>query len=386
MKDIRILIGSDLCPTQQDQSFFRSGDIRELFGDSIPYFQRADLRIANLECPLVEKPHPILKTGPNMSCHPDCLQGMKEIGIDLLCLANNHMMDHGAAGLNCTLRNCERLGVATVGAGPNLSAAKRPFIRTINGIRLGVLAMAEHEWGIATESSPGVNPLDPIEYTRFVKRERSALDVLIVVLHAGNEHYPYPSPRLSDIAHFLIEGGAHVVVVQHTHCPGCIESYLDGTIVYGQGNLIFHRTAKNPDWYKGFLLEIKARADGSTRTQCIPYTQSWGHCGVRRMEGKEEEEFLEEIHSRSLQIGDPHFLMEKWKVFCEQRETGYLNELLGYKRIRARLNKYFGLAKRYSSKKRMAILCNIIRCESHREAVVAILENILSQKRDRLMP
>ncbi len=65
-------------------------------------------------------------------------------------------------------------------------------------------------------------------------------DKIIVILHGGIEYYPFPSPELQDKCHFLIEEGADIIVCQHTHCAGCIEEYLNGYIIYGQGNLIFH--------------------------------------------------------------------------------------------------------------------------------------------------
>ena len=41
---------------------------------------------------------------------------LKKAGFNLLCLANNHIMDRGEQGILNTLENCRKLGVDTVGA------------------------------------------------------------------------------------------------------------------------------------------------------------------------------------------------------------------------------------------------------------------------------
>ena len=91
-----ILIGADLCPIGGNRLYFKQGEAGRLFNDLLPEFQQADLTIANLECPLIEHPSPIRKTGPTFGESRDCIKGIMEAGIDVLCLANNHILDHGS--------------------------------------------------------------------------------------------------------------------------------------------------------------------------------------------------------------------------------------------------------------------------------------------------
>ena len=44
------------------------------------------------------------------------VDALKKAGFNLLCLANNHIMDRGEQGILNTLENCRKLGVDTVGA------------------------------------------------------------------------------------------------------------------------------------------------------------------------------------------------------------------------------------------------------------------------------
>ena len=111
-----IIIGADICPIGGNQPYFKAGDGVSLFHDLLPEFEGADLVVANLECPLIEQKAPIMKTGPVFGESSACINGIKQAGIDVLCLANNHIMDHGAAGLENTLKVCAKAGISTIGA------------------------------------------------------------------------------------------------------------------------------------------------------------------------------------------------------------------------------------------------------------------------------
>ena len=185
-----VLIGGDVCPIRRNLPYFIEGDAESLFNDLLIEFRQADLSLVNLECPLLEKNTPIEKTGPILGVKSEAIHGFKRANIDVLVLANNHILDHGLDGLENTLMVCERSNISTVGAGHNLADARKIFLRTINNIKIGILAMAEHEFSIATQDSCGANPLDVIDYVRNIRYNKKKFDYLIVILHGGYENYP----------------------------------------------------------------------------------------------------------------------------------------------------------------------------------------------------
>src|ERR1039458_1225044 len=103
-----IVIGADICPIEGNKPHFLTGDAKGLLNDVLAELQEADLCIANLECPLIEKQTSISKTGPVFGEPSLCINGLKQAGIDVLNLANNHILDHGTPGLENTLRSEER--------------------------------------------------------------------------------------------------------------------------------------------------------------------------------------------------------------------------------------------------------------------------------------
>ena len=375
---IKVLVGADVAPIERSFPYFKEGDAKSIFNDLLVEFEKADLSIVNLECPLINKNTPILKYGPVLGEESACISGIKQAKIDVVTLANNHIMDHGPVGLKNTLEVCAEAGISTVGAGKNLEAARRILIRKINKIRIGILAMAEHEFSIATDNSWGANPVDLIDYVRNVKSHQDSFDYLIVLFHGGNEHYPFPSPRIKDTCHFMVEMGANAVIVQHSHCPGSYEEYQNAHIVYGQGNLILDEEnyINLKSFHEGFLVELSIADDMRSTMEIIPYLQSDSQPGARKMDKEMEQFFRQSLDERSNAIKDDTFVQAQWLMFCEERKHEYLSNLLGHNRLFSKLNSH-GLLEKYLYTARLLMRSqNMVSCEAHRE----ILETIFNHR------
>ena len=371
---IRIVIGGDTCPIGRNQPLFQKGDAQALLGDLLPQFEQADLVIANLECPLIEREAPIVKCGPNLGAPVDCVNGIRALGVDVVGLANNHIMDHGPQGLRSTIRALDENGIAYVGAGQDLEAARKILVREVGGLRIGILAMAEHEFGIAEGDEPGANPLDVIDFVREVSAARLNYDKLIVLLHGGNEHYPYPRPSLQKTCRFLVEQGAGAVVCQHSHCIGCMETYRGAPIIYGQGNLLFDMPSQTLSWHEGCLVQLTMDDIGHYVVRMIPFRQTDGDAGARRISSDEETNWRCAFDERSRHLSDPKTIMNKWNEFCVNNKRHYLHTLHGRPTLFRRLAGKLDLLHILDAPDKQRSRLNIIRCQSHREALEYILE------------
>jgi poly-gamma-glutamate synthesis protein (capsule biosynthesis protein) len=373
---VRILIGGDLCPIGSNEPLFKEGDATGIFGNLLCEFERADLSIVNLECPLIGSPNPISKMGPVLGVGDACIKGIKNAGIDVLGMANNHIMDHGAGGLENTIRVCDEAGISHVGAGENLSAAGGILVRRVGRIRVGIMSMAEHEFSIATPTDWGANPLDPIDFVRNLREYQDRCDYLIVLVHGGNEGCPYPRPSLMKMCRFFVEEGANAVICQHSHCPGCYERYQDSHIVYGQGNLLFEPlTQMARPWYEGFLISLQIDGKGNCEMEMIPYLQSWGSPGIRLMQKDAEKVFRQAIEDRSESICDSKFVEEQWALFCRERAQSCLKMFRGNESFIEKVINKTGLYKILESKKSRQRKLHLIRCESLRDTLIKILSS-----------
>ncbi|HEV2393441.1 MAG TPA: CapA family protein [Verrucomicrobiae bacterium] len=376
-----ILIGADICPIGCNKALFEQGFAQILLNDLRDEFGQTSLSIANLECPLIAQPMPIRKTGPVFGQSGMCIKGIQQAGIGILNLANNHILDHGAPGLRNTMDVCARAGIATVGAGENLAAARQILIRNLGGLRLGILAVAEHEFSIATKNSAGVNPLDLIDFVRNVTAHRTEFDYLIVLLHGGDE-FLVPSPRIQNTCRFMVEMGANAVIVQHPHVLGGYEQYRGAHIVYGQGALLMDEAIYRdlPPFHEGFLVKLAIAPDVTSTMDIVPFTQSDPAPGARRMPKEREEKFRQALADRSAAIQDDAFVQAEWLKFCEENKHAYISGLLGHSRLLRNINRR-GLLTRLLYKPGVLLgVRNTVLCETHREAIETIFNHGLLEK------
>ena len=363
-----VIIGADIVPTESNYVLFARGDAKELIGIELyKMLEGADYRIFNLEVPLAEHSSPIAKHGPSLIAPTESVNGLKKMGIDLLTLANNHIMDQGIDGLNSTVRILDRVGISNVGTGYNLQKANAAFFFTVKGKRYGVYACAEHEFSIAGESTPGANPFDPLESPDHVAQMKTQCDYAIVLYHGGKEYYRYPSPILQKTCRKLVEKGADLVICQHSHCIGCEEKHKDGTIVYGQGNFLFDH---GDDEYWNTSLLVRIEDDG--QISYFPLIKQGNR--VRMAMGEDAQAIINAFKQRSVEIQRPGFIQEKYSEFSEKYIGGYILYFMGINHLfvyRA-LNKLSGqrLRKaivRHAKKKRGFGMRNYIECEAHSE-------------------
>lgn len=372
---MKILIGADFVPTKSNFSQFESGDVKELFGSKLcDKIKSSDYRIFNLEIPLTDEEHPIPKCGPNLIAPTECVAGYKAAGVDLLTLANNHILDQDQQGLESTIQVLNRAGIDYTGVGSTPDEAAKPYIFTCNGKNIGVYACAEHEFSIVTEHSAGANPIDLLESPDHVAKLKEQCDYVIVLYHGGKEHYRYPSPNLQKVCRKLVEKGADLVVCQHSHCIGCEEKYQGGTIVYGQGNFLFDDD-DSEFWKTSLLISI----GDAFKIDYIPLVKNENT--VRMAEEDTANTILSDFKLRSRQIQERKFIEEEYAHFSHEMLNRHLMTFLrkgnGFafrvanKFTHGKWAKEF--AKRLPKAYKLALI-NYIQCEAHRELLIMGLD------------
>ena len=312
----------------------------------------------------------------NLGVSVDCAQGIKELGVHLMTLANNHIMDHGLAGLESTVAALNHVGIETVGAGKTWEDAIRPYQKQYADNNVYLLTYAENEFNVANKTRSGASPLDiNLIVRQMLAAPKNAFK--IVILHAGNEHFQLPNPWLRDTCRLIVELGANLVVVQHSHCIGTYEEYQNSLIIYGQGNFIFDHHS-NDDfvdlWECGVLLSASIDRNKLDSYKLIPYRQNPAKGILRLTDESETKSILAGMDERSAIVRSENGLDEQWEVYCRRKKESFQNQLFGYGHIMRRLNSRFHIADKMSKKSIMNI-GNILRCQAHYE----ILKTIFSQ-------
>jgi poly-gamma-glutamate synthesis protein (capsule biosynthesis protein) len=375
---ISIIIGGDLGPTQSNFSFFSSGNIDKIVDQKLlDILASSDLRIFNLEIPLIANTTPIKKDGPVLSAPVSTIRGIKLLDPSVLAFANNHILDHGGEGLLSTIEQLSRHKIGYTGAGENIFEASRPFIIEKQGHRIGLYASAEHEFSIAGETNPGANPFDPLESLDHIARLKTECDYVIVLFHGGKERYRYPTPNLQKVCRKMISRGADLIVCQHSHCVGSKEDYKNGTIVYGQGNFLFDR--HNDEFYQTGLL-VNVKLDKEIEVDFIPIQKKGNGVGIP--DTKLGQEILDGFRQRSEAIKDSDFVERQFDEYCSENGQYYLATFAGLGKTIRRIDKVLNrpLTRLIYSRKKLNTIQNHFECETHREILLRYIKILKGDK------
>ena len=209
-RTITINIGGDFVPTESNRFFFKNGDAEGLFGnDLFSLLNDCDLNIFNLEAPITDSEISSEKAGsPNLKTYMEITNVLSKIRPVLLSCANNHILDYGRKGIEDTISALDKAEIAYVGMGMNAQEAKRPYIKEIKGIKIGVYSCAENEFSTAKNSIGGGNGYDPLRTFDEIRNTKSVCDYLIVLHHGGRENFRYPSPGLKATCNKMAASGA----------------------------------------------------------------------------------------------------------------------------------------------------------------------------------
>jgi len=218
------------------------------WGNVLSVFQKADVRMANLECVVSDRGNPWTVTPKVFRFRTDAknVEALKIAQINAVSIANNHTLDFEYEAMFEMIKLLDEAGISHAGAGANLEEASRPALWKINGVKIGFIAFTDNEpdWG-ATDQRPGIFyvPIDREDdrakrLFEIVHDTQKEVDHLIVSAHWG-PNWGY-SPRRDHIpfGHALIDQGADIVFGHSCHVFQGIEIYQGRPILYSTGDFI----------------------------------------------------------------------------------------------------------------------------------------------------
>ncbi len=198
---------------------------------------------------------------------------LRELGVDLACIANNHMFDYGEQGFLDTLNTLTDLGIRYVGGGVNKYNAGEAKILKAGNKKIAFFAsnqvITDVSW-IAGDTKPGMNALYTWSDTyqlmlENIKEAKEKCDLVVVMLHFGNELENNQNETQKQYARALIDAGADVIIGDHAHVLQGAEWYNDGLIFYGMGNFLFTNYTRDT-----MIVTITIDVDGSFTASILP--------------------------------------------------------------------------------------------------------------------
>jgi len=381
-KKCSIIIAGDLAPIGQPGELLARGSIDMVFRNVLPVINGVDSCIVNLECPLTYMNKMLSKAGPKLKANPSVAKALKEAGVKIASLANNHIFDYKIDGVRDTIKTLEENSIRWYGLGENLKEASKPLLIDIRDYRIGFLSYAEHEFNWQSDDQWCTSMLEPVENILQIQNVAQECNALIIFLHIGPEGTHFPSPRMIKIARAFAKAGASAVVISHAHAIMGKEIYEEVPIVYGLGNFLFHsQTNKSLSWRLGQLVKLTFTENKNVNIELIPFIAN-SDTGCLNLLSREEitkySIFYQEI-SYSLNHGDD--ISEKWKIFCASQTKHITKEILkGFFAMcpRVLLSKIFGGKKSPGDLSYYTRGANILRgltiCENHRDMLGQICD------------
>jgi hypothetical protein len=166
---------------------------------------------------------------------------LEDVGVDIVELTGNHMLDYGPADMLVTLDMYDQRGWKYFGGGRDLQASLQPALVEHNGNKLAFIgcnyAGPPSDW--ATDTRPGSTPCDFEVIATEVTHLRSQ-GYLPIMTFQYNEYYqPEPTAYEQADFHQMAEAGALIVSGSQAHVPAAMEFYGSAFVHYGLGNLFF---------------------------------------------------------------------------------------------------------------------------------------------------
>lgn len=229
------------------------------FGVAAVGLAKADLTMVNLETAITTGGAPQDKAY-TFRAPPSAFTALRDAGVDVTTMANNHGADYGAVGLQDTLAAIKASKFPTIGIGADDRAAFAPYQTTLNGQQVAIFAadQVNDETTLRLFSAgPGkagvANAFDAQLITN-VKAAKAQGYLVIVYLHWGTEYTTCPNSDQATLAAQLAAAGAAAVVGTHAHVLQGAGWRPDGTYVaYGLGNYLWWMSFGNNQDDNGVL-------------------------------------------------------------------------------------------------------------------------------------
>lgn len=277
-KRVRMVVAGDLMQhtPQLDAALGADGsyDYAESFRFVAPYFRNADLAVVNLETTLSAEGN---YSGYPCFCSPvEVAYAMRDMGVDVALLANNHCLDRGRVGVRRTADVLDGCGIERMGVFRDSADFQQNNVKYIKrgGMRLAMVNYTYGTNGIPVPKGVVVNLLDSASVVQDLHSiNRSEVDCVIAFVHWGNEYERKPNRSQQRMAELMKRNGVDIIIGSHPHVVQPYEVDVDGKlVVYSTGNFVSNQRKRFTDGGLVVVVDIEEDVDGELKyyPRCIP--------------------------------------------------------------------------------------------------------------------
>ena len=258
-----------------------NGDFIKPFIETADFLNSADITFANLECSISSRGTRLIGKGYWLQAPYEALEGVLYAGIDIVNIANNHILDFNEIAMTDTIEALQQNNIKYIGAGANLNEARQSVVFDIEGTKVGFLGYSDfyqYGYGIpgqkelryleATDNISGIAPLKFDLIEQDIINLRESVDYLIISLHWGVEESHHVPEEQREFAYKILDAGADAILGHHPHQLQGIEIYNGKPIIYSMGNFIFDQNDKENN--ETVIIDMDIKNDKVIRLEAIP--------------------------------------------------------------------------------------------------------------------
>ena len=347
--------------------------------------QNSDIAICNFEAPIFyQDMKPIKKAGPHVYQSKESVQYLRDVGFDFVSLANNHIYDYGQKGIEETIKELKKFDIDFIGGGATFEEAYKTTIIEKNGIKIGLLAGCENEFGCLYEKQNrgGYAWLFHARIEDNIRELKAKCDFVVMITHAGVEDIEIPIKEWRDRYKRLCDVDVDVIIGHHPHVPQGYENYGNSLIFYSLGNFYFDTVSfedKSDDSYS-VVLEFEKTKD--VKFEIIYHKKIAGQtCLVDKSDVSFDLKYLCDILSDGYSKRNDEISIELFNKYC----YSYYESALAVMPKGSFVNKLKWMIKKFlfperGIEGRNLMLLHNIRIDSHRFLVQRAL-SLISEKK-----
>jgi len=243
--DITLAFAGDVHFTGRTAKLLR--DPATAFGPISSLLRSADLTLVNLETAITTRGKPQPKYY-HFRTTPVAFTALRDAGIDVANMANNHSLDYGRVGLSDTLAAARRARFPVIGIGTNAAAAWAPYIVTIKGVRIALIGVSQvaelaSSWVATPTRSGEANTINLRRTLAAVRAAKKIANVVIVIMHWGTEGEACPDANQLALAPKLAAAGASIIIGSHAHMLQGSGWLRHTFVAYGMANFLWWETS-----------------------------------------------------------------------------------------------------------------------------------------------
>jgi len=223
-----------------------------------------DYVVGNLESPLTNRDHTLICKSMHLRSAPKNVELLKDLNINAVSLANNHIFDFGKKGMNETIKILEDNGIEWFGVD------KKYLLKEIKDEKVsfsGFCCYSTNGAGYRKKKGiRGVNPLTSESIIEQIHSDEKNNAYSIFSFHWGHEHTNFPNPEHVSLVNKLTLIRDMLVVGHHPHVIQGIQKINNSFVAYSLGNCLFDDAVsitgrwmlkQIPENKKSFILEVE---------------------------------------------------------------------------------------------------------------------------------